>query len=354
MKETIRLTEDQLRDLVFEVYDDLNSLRNEDLEIEQSEEDEIFESFRNHVFIEFYYRNDSRCLTEHLNREPDRSRQYCINNGSDELAQNILMQIISIKKPCQKEIVVNNDWLKTLIINIYFDENSDSRASFVTDKRYSRLIKDEADGILKYSPAFISINRAYSNNDETMYSDLMHEINHAYENCMKIRNGAKPLGDSSASLGLNRYKMVPRETKNQRLLRKMFYDMAKFERNGHMAGMVGELQACGKHFDSIDDVAKFLRQTEVYIEYQAMEVVAKRYIKEKNPEKRKQTLQDIKYILGREFPYYGDFVRYLVKEVGDIKRKFEKEIPKISYQHLRFGRPLHRGGGLLEELGLTL
>ena len=202
-----------------------------------------------HIFIEFYYRN-GKFLNEHNSKLTFRklNESYGVFEGCYELAKQIYNHLKEISLKSGESRVLNVDiknskWIDSLEIMIYYDENSNTGASYNAS---SQIVKS-VNNTRKYLPLKLSVNLASNN----IVINLMHELTHAYEDYNRQINNKPSMTDKALENGYYLNNSVGNYDYDKKYISYILYYLTDFEVNAHLSQLKGELQNCDKYFVNI-------------------------------------------------------------------------------------------------------
>lgn len=332
MKKTVILTEAELKELISETVNEVKTNV-----LEEYVKYDLEQSFRRHMFAEFYYRGHIRSLLENYDKATDIESQFGLFNGAGDIARYIHNCVMSMKVGETKTFQINKEFIGSVEIKLIDDKHFDAAGAF--DAKTSSLMVDRS-GKLLYSPLCITFNRCYLNGDyEDIMSTILHELIHSYEDYCRMLNKQHSMQDMLVRTGITKYMSIPNLSPLDNDVRLLFYYMNDSERNAHVGGMVGELGADQHQYSSIEDIIDRLKQTEQYKKYENFFIHANMFLYITNPDEQKKVLESVERVTNFKFTNYKKFKNYLKKKMNTAKNKFNTIIPKVAYKHLQFGMP---------------
>lgn len=292
-------------------------------------ENNIFErDFQTHLFIEFYYRKPLHgTLLEHLNSENYNKillEQYGVFDGCYDLAKQIAEEIPSLSK--KEEIFVT------------FKDNK-----FVNKVK---LISDSSIDVMAYDPDETFFNKHFNIlklvirvnpnciNNEDIIPLIMHELTHAYQDAEMYKRGDRLFYQ------LERENYYGSQEGNDTELRKIIADIIyysnNFERGAYIAQIAGMLQVDGIKIGSISDAYKYIRNTQVYKDYIQVLMNIQKLININDEKDKQLILSEFNKVALRKYKSFSDVARWLRHRASNIKKKFEKTIPKVIFDNVEF------------------
>lgn len=329
-KKVIKVTEGELQNLIKEEF---SKLLEDEIKFQNYPVyNEIEESFKQHLFIEFYYRHDKGFLVEQLSTFSTTliNERFGIPNDCEEMTREIMKQIDD--SVSTKTIELNNRWVGN--IKIIVNNNPHIIASFMPfqSQIYYSVIDDKF--YYRYKPLVLTLN--YDNTEEELFVAIMHELTHAYEEYNRRIKSKETLIDNGTKYGYNKNKIATDDV-NEHILSRILYYTYNVEQNAFVSSMIGELKHTNKTFISIEEVLNFIRNTNTYNKYMAVIGWMNAFIENKDTNLQNKVLKYVKQLSNLKFNTYNQFVKYLKQKKEEITKRFNTIIPKIAYEHLNHG-----------------
>lgn len=325
------------------VKEEINNIREYDANpIMDTLEESTFKNLKSHVFIEFYYSTEKNFLAEHFSHlnEEQINEEYGVPNGCEEIARKILKGIERKGSYTLRNIAINNDWIKN--VNVIIVNNNNISASYLPLQSEIKLENDK----YYFYPLVIKIN--VNENNEEKFVSIMHELTHAYEDYNRKLKNQETLIDNGIKCGYNKNRLQTNNV-NEYIISRILYYTYNVERNAFIASMVGELKHCNKYFQTINDVADFLRNTKTYHLY----VQVLNWINDLSEiddiDTQNEILSYVKQLSNLDFNTFNQLVKYFKQKKEEIEKKFNTIIPKIAYEHLNFGGLMMQHNDVLDE-----
>lgn len=306
------------------------------------------DTFRTHCFIEFYYHLGKGFLNEHNSKLSFRklNESYGVFNGCRTIAEQITEKVINT--PCGENeckivnMMLNNSWINMVEIAIYCDNNTITTAGYDPQKSFITKCGNGKEKVSKFYPLKLVVNASkIAGNSTKLTVALMHELTHAYEDYNRRQNGNGSIGDEARRLGYYKNNVLSYDGDYENYISAMLYYITGFERNAFMAQFKGELDVCDKHFNSIGEIIDFLKNTQIYNNYDVVSSYIDFFSTEIEEEVQPFVLEFVEKISNLKFSTYNRFVKYLQKKKYEIERKMNTIIPKIAYEKLSFGNELN-------------
>lgn len=301
-----------------------------------------------HIFIEFYYRN-GKFLNEHNSKLTFRklNESYGVFDGCYELAKQIYNHLKEMSLKSGESRVLNLDiknskWIDSLEIMIYYDENSNTGASYNTSSQIVKLVNNRR----KYLPLKLSVNLASNN----IVINLMHELTHAYEDYNRKINDKPSIADKALENGYYLNNSVGNYDYDKKYISYILYYLTDFEVNAHLSQLKGELQNCDKYFVNIQQIVDFLKKTDVYKRYSLIKSYIDFFSHISDEKSQSIVLSWVSDLSNLKFSTYKNFVNYINKKYNKIERHMNRFIPKMAYEYLDYGNTLNNFNGKLPEL----
>lgn len=289
----------------------------------------IENSFKPHLFIEFYYSGDRMFLSEHMLGESAYHlllEQYGIFPGCREMANEILNHV-NILKTGKKQTPIHfiNLWVNTVYIK---SDNNISQAAYeLTTCKWNKS-KNNFDSII----IDLNINNI---KQSSFYPLIMHELTHAYQD-YQLRLKGSSLLDSMQNYGVDKNNLVfinsYEETKQK--LAWVIYHLNDFERSSYVAQIGYYFNNVDRVFNNIGEVMEFLKDTIPYKNYQMIFEWCSELYSIEDGKSQSQILTWVEQLSNLEFLSYKKFRNWLKEKQLRYQNKFNTIIPKIAYQHL--------------------
>ena len=238
--------------------------------------------------------------------------------------------------------IKNSKWIDSLEIMIYYDENSNTGASY---KASSQIVKS-VNHRRKYLPLKLSVNLASNN----IVINLMHELTHAYEDYNRQINDKPSITDKALENGYYLNNSVGNYDYDKKYISYILYYLTDFEVNAHLSQLKGELQNCDKYFVNIQQIVDFLKKTDVYKRYSVIKSYIDFFSNISDEKSQSIVLSWVSDLSTLKFRTYKNFVNYINKKYNKIERHMNRFIPKIAYEYLDYGNTLNNFNGKLTEL----
>lgn len=302
----------------------------------------IGESFKVHLFIEFYYHHAEGKL-------------FLLEQGNANLDENVLLEQYGVFPGC-KQLALR---LLEIAKENHDRQNANVKVNNLPWLKHIKLILNYPVGEAAYAPSetvFVSnkvrsIN-IYLNKNIIGTTDalplLMHELTHAYED-YQLRLKGTSLNDELLKKGYDKNQVgydadnSISEKKKRELkynLSWVLYHLNDFERSAYITQITSYLDNCGQHFNTINDVYNYLKSTQIYQNYEAVFEWSEELISLGNDELKEFILQEVKNLSNYNFTNYGQFAKWLKNKLYNYKNKFNTILPKIAYSHLTMARSL--------------
>lgn len=297
----------------------------------KSYEDALFEDTRKHVFLEFFYRTDKRFLLEHFSKT-NLNEAYGVFDGCEELSDYICDELGKGYVTNPMQINVNNEWVKDIKISFFDNATNDYDASYapvgskITNGQFEPLVLN------------VGFDSLYNRNE--LKVALMHELTHAYEDYNRRENGKDSLVDVGEKFGYFKNISGSYKTKNEEYVSSLLYYITSFEKNAHIAQFVGELRNNPNRFKSVEEVTNFLKQTEIYTTYEAVNSLIEELLDFTDKDFQNYIMKIFKKYSNYNFKNFNQLCKWLKKKQYEIQRKFNTLIPKITYDYLSHGNLL--------------
>lgn len=282
---------------------------------------------------------EERFLYEHFSKLTVRqlNEKYGLFNGCEMLAKRITKRVleenVELGKIKKITMQLNNSWINKVNIILLNDNLTKIGASYVATS--SKIIKIAQINDYKYYPLCLEAN-LNNNNEKRLIVKLMHELTHAYEDYNRFVNNKESLANVARRIGYTNNQLGTYNGLKQ-MISFLLYYITDFERNAYVAQMQGELNIQNIRFTSIDKIIEFLKNTEVYKNYQKIMDYVDGIITLQNDDIKKQIMKYAEELSEYHFNTFNQFCSFLINKKNKIERKFNTNIPKNAYNTLNFG-----------------
>jgi hypothetical protein len=278
-----------------------------------------------HIFIEFYFRKEKRFLLEH-SYQGNKSillENYGVYDGCLKVADILIDKI----KEKQKYISINNQWIDE--IKLYYVSDPLQQGGYDTNS----VIENN-----KFKPLIIFIN---PHNDD-IYTSLVHELQHAYEDYNRRINNKPSLTDYSDKLAYAKYATyIQDENNTKRTISRILYFLTSFEKNAYISEISAEMKRCDKSFPNIESVVEYIKTTTAYRAFEKIERLTNMIVNIQDKDKQEKIVTFINEMTNSEFNTYKQFVKFLSNKLLKCSQKINTLLPKIAYETLKTGKQLY-------------
>lgn len=290
----------------------------------------IDDFFRTHLFIEFFFKHDKMFLSEHMQPKENLHlllEQYSVFPGCYEMASELNQKVNELPHKNNSKITVtfNNDWVKDVNL-MYFDKVSEA-AYWVDGSKWNYN-----DSNFKEITIFLNIPKIQP---DSLIPLLMHELTHAYQDYKFRVNGSSYL-EKARKQGTSKNPTI-RIGSYEELKQKLawiLYHMNDMERSAYISQIEGVLKNTDKVFKDINEVWNFIKNTVVYRNYQTVFNWINEFEEIDDGVTQSKIMSWVEELSGLEFLSYPKFLKYLKKKQREYTTKFNKMLPKLSYNHL--------------------
>lgn len=280
---------------------------------------EIDKNIRTHLFIEYYFKNNTKILNE--SRQKQLLESYGVFNGCYQIALNLLEIIRQNSNRSLFRVTVNNNFLiKTLEV-------------YMTNYDYAEFISDESEinNEGKYEPLTLGFGRELID-DEDAIPLLMHELTHAYQNLSLYK---KDNDDSLSRRGeedkyFDNIKDEPYIGKYEHRLKEILYYFYNFENGAYIAQLQGELNVKNKYND-FNAAYDFIKQTTTYQNYVILFKWCDEFKNIRDTRTQKNILNYVYNNSKYNFSTYNQFLKWINDQSYKVSRKLNTMIPKMVY-----------------------
>ena len=262
--------------------------------------------------------------------------------GCEQLAKNILY------------IVKNNDWpsIQNGYSRCYEVPCSWAPGGYIAvtvNKNYTKGVNASyIPGFFeRYGKFLIAVNPAIKNyKDEDLIPTISHELTHAYEDAMCLRNGENRIHQRIKDTGYNKSldyaTKVGYWDKEEDELGEYKDDVSKFmmtamsfERNARMAAMYSDIMNAKKEFKTPDDIALYFDDSRVGCDLKFLKGFTEDILAEKNAEEQQNWLKAFSQLSNIKFKDYKHLKRYVKHQFDKFEGKVNEILPKVIYEYFR-------------------
>lgn len=267
-------------------------------------------------------------------------------SGCEQLAKNILYTVKNNDwQPIQNGYIrcceVPCSWAPGGYILVTVNKNYTKGVNACYDSsyfnRYGKLL-------IAFSPAI----KNYKNED--LMPTISHELTHAYEDAMRLRNGESGIGqrikDTGYDKSLDYATKVGYWDKEEDELGEYKDDVSKFmmkamsfERNARMAAMYSDIMNAKKEFKTPDDIFLYFDDSRVGCDLKFLKGFTEDILAEKNAEEQQNWLKAFSQLSNRKFKDYKHLKRYVKHQFVKFEGKVNEILPKVIYEYFRRKNP---------------
>lgn len=199
----------------------------------------------------------------------------------------------------------------------------------------------------RHGKFLIAVNQAIKNyKDEDLIPTISHELTHAYEDAMCLRNGGngiyQRLKDTGYNKSLDYATKVGYWDKEEDELGEYKDDVSKFmmkamsfERNARMAAMYSDIMNAKKEFKTPDDIALYFDDSRVGCDLKFLKGFTEDILAEKNAEEKQNWLKAFSQLSNIKFKDYKHLKRYVKHQFDKFEGKVNEILPKVTYEYFR-------------------
>ena len=244
-----------------------------------------------------------------------------IPNGIEELATDILNEIYKkwFKGNDVRVLRFNCNFIADKTLYVY-PIDARVRAAYLIDK-------NQTDG-----KTIIVVNPKFAN-DSYLYSTLVHELTHVYEDAMKNKRNTSFVKyfQKNGMDKLHKY-MITRvgqsDIKDELL--KIIYVLQPHEQNAFIASMFMQFSDSFSDPENAEEALYYIYSTPAYERFeQAIDMAENLYINETDKSKQKEILSAVKELTSFNFKTYQQFANWLKFKIKKLKSKLNTIIPKM-------------------------
>lgn len=193
----------------------------------------------------------------------------------------------------------------------------------------------------RYGKLLIAVSPAIKNyKDEDLMPTISHELTHAYEDAMCLRNGEKGIHQRIKDAGYNKSldyaTKVGYWDKEEDELGEYKDDVSKFmmkamsfERNARMAAMYSDIMNAKKEFKTPDDIFLYFDDSRVGCDLKFLKGFTEDILAEKNAEEQQNWLKAFSQLSNLKFKDYKHLKRYVSHQFDKFEGKVNEILPKI-------------------------
>lgn len=291
-----------------------------------------------HLFIEFYYNRKGGVIAEQTRGHSGKAalfERYCMTNGVDEFTRDILYGIahghykFSSRGHYGKDFPIDT-------VEVRFSSTLSRRLSY-TPNETSIGKGPNGEPVIKYMVIVIAddldLDRYYS----FVFKGIVHELTHAIQDNGLSRSGKRLLTQLEKS---GYWKYANNDLKGvEKMVSDFFYLLNGFESGANFSELRGELGACRREFETVEEIYDFVKTSYTYKLYGQIIKLSNELFGKENDAKMKEYLLELsRQITNYDFKSYGGLRRYVSRRVAKLRRKMKELVPKIAYDCLSMVR----------------
>ena len=301
--------------------------------------DIIYEDFRSHVFIEYFYGNDKAFIKEQLIKDRKKLfESYGLFDNCTGIAQKVYNTIKSFPKSSILHVPVGHKFVDVIKVTITSD--NENGASYQPNKC-------EVDNNGRFNVLVINIDKSLIKSHKKLLGSIMHELMHAYQDYNLIQKGYS-LKDRMTDYGYYSNEIGKYEDDEIKdTVSWLLYYLNGYERGAYISDIRGQLEGCRKVFNNISEVIDFIKNTDTYYNYEVIFQYGKQILGITDSDVKNTVLKyfndlslkkepNVENIINttKKFKDYDMLRRWLKNRLSAVKRKFETVIPKMAYDYL--------------------
>ena len=291
-------------------------------------ENYIFNCFKTHLFIEYYYRPGKMHIREELIKGTDLLfEQYGVYKTCEQDAKRIIEEINAYPNAKELYVPLFNGFIDVVhIINKTEMETSSGE--------YAPLETIMENGRFKEITVNIKFEKGIS------LSVVMHELTHAYQDYNLRLNNKSLYGELEKS---NYFKQILKNYNSKDETRVVFVlkFLNDFERGAYISQIEGDLRSCDKkYFNTVNDVMDFVKETITYKNYSLVFNVVKHLVNIEDIDRQNKILTYVKNYTNYNFVSYSDFIKWLKNKSNKCRYKFENTLSKLVCRFIRIDEVL--------------
>lgn len=261
-------------------------------------------------------------LTENQFRMINES--YGIFDGCEELAVRILNVIYDHRDEDWKRLIIDRVWFSpTKALEIRkTDENV--RAGYVYTWYKIRGLENPT---ICVNPLIIDWKA-----ESSLIGTFMHELTHAYEDCMRIRKGGS-MFQVAQKIGYDKnFKCFTNKNVSDELkeISRMLYTLTPFEINALFAGMYAKLSNFnGYEIETPKEALGILRFTVEYKKIMNCILTAEEIMETQDNTSRKLKVYYVNLISDYKFTSFEQLCKWLQHKITKLRKKLSENLPKM-------------------------
>lgn len=288
-----------------------------------------------HVFIDLFYgRNRGLLIKEELYRDEKRKlllERYGVFDGCEEIAYR-LSDVMFIGN------YISDGTTSSEGTNCHFLFDV---IGVVDDSLNEKAYYNPSETVLSSDGTFkeikIHINSDKIKNYSDLYINIMHELTHAKQD-YDLRLKGMSLNTEGERVGYNKHAGVSiDEPVDKVMVSKYLYFLNQYEKGAYVSMLKGRLnKASGISFSSIDEVIRYLKDTEEYKVYSMLKKYTPMFCGKDIPHERKSEIVKIaNRISNYNFRTFNDFSRWRITRLNKVLNKMDRIIPRIATEYLK-------------------
>ena len=190
-----------------------------------------------------------------------------------------------------------------------------------------------------YGTVFIIVSpSAAAGKEEYLLPTLVHELTHAYEDCMRLKNGgksiARELQDHGYDISLDYNTRTPYPKKDATLedVARFNQYSVSFERNARAATIIPLLMSAEKVFETPNDAYLYLEECRPYRTLLFLKGFTESIMHPESEDEKQEYLDAFNKITKLRFSSYGKLQRYCQQ----ILKKYENKLADVSRKAIHF------------------